>query len=62
MGKKMSREEIRRSVFDERNILNCIKCPYNIGDEKLDTNRILYPCNNSICLLGIARYDETYFY
>lgn len=60
MDKKMSNEEIRQFVFDERNIRNCNKCPYNIGDENCDPDRIVYPCNHSFCWVEIACDDETY--
>lgn len=60
MEKKMSREETRQFIFDERNILNCGKCPYNIGVENCDNPDQVYPCNQPFCWIEIACDDKTY--
>lgn len=57
--KKMSRDE-SSFIFDERNILNCGKCPYNIGVENCDDPDRVYPCNQTFCWIEIACDDETY--
>lgn len=73
--KKMSRDE-SKFIFDERNILNCGECPYNMeitpscsgrypwgsGDNpyKSYATDRVHPCNQKFCWIEIACDDETY--
>lgn len=56
---KMTREEKKQFMFDERNILHCKECPYNIGAKNYSPDR-KYPCGQQNCWVDVACNPEKY--
>lgn len=52
MAKKMTYEELILFAHDERNIQNCIECPYKDAYKDVHPDYAL-PCNSRDCLINV---------
>ena len=53
MAKKMTYEELMQFIHDERNIQNCIECPYEDECKDIHPDYAL-PCNQRDCWVNVV--------
>lgn len=57
--KEITYDEKKQFMFDERNVLNCENCPYNIGAKDYSPDR-KHPCGQQNCWVAVACHPYDY--